>query len=87
MISQLFQVIILSKGVLSILELNWNLRFREKKKNLKICGQVLTSSTQVENRLFHVVERTRTGVKCTKMKNARAKPAKLLFFIVKYENL
>ena len=68
-----------SKGVLSILELNWNQRFREKKEKLKICGQVLTSSTQEQNRLFHVAERTRTGVKCTKMKNARAQPAKLVF--------
>ena len=64
-----------------------NQRFREQKKKLKFCGQVLTSSTSGQNRLFHVVERTRTGVKCTKMKNARAKPAKLLFFIVKYGNL
>ena len=86
-ISQLFRVITLSKGVLSILELNWNQRFREKKKKLKICGQVLTSSTQEQNRLFFVVERTRRGVKCTEMKNARAMPAKLLFFIVKYGNL
>ena len=36
---------------------------------------------------FHVVERTRTSSKCQKMKNARAKRAKILFFIVKYANL
>ena len=42
---------------------------------------------QLQNRSFHVVERTRTSSKCQKMKNARAKRAKLLFFIVKYANL
>ena len=48
---------------------------------------MLTSSTQLQNRSFHVVERTRTSLKCPKMKNARAKRAKVLFFIVKYANL
>ena len=42
---------------------------------------------QLQNRSFHVVERTRTSSKCQKMKNARAKRAKILFFIVKYANL
>ena len=36
---------------------------------------------------FHVVERTRTSSRYQKMKNACAKPAKILFFIVKYANL
>ena len=36
---------------------------------------------------FHVAERMRTSSKCQKMKNARAKSAKILFFIVKYANL
>ena len=48
---------------------------------------MLTSSTQLQNRSFDVVERTRTSPKCQKMKNARAKRAKILFFIVKYANL
>ena len=49
---------------------------------------MVTSSTQLKNRSFHVVERTRTAPKCTNMKNARAKRAKLLlFFIVKYAYL
>ena len=47
---------------------------------------MLTSSTQLQNRSFQVVERTRTSLKCKKMKNARAKRAKILFFIVKYAN-
>ena len=48
---------------------------------------MLTSSTQLQNRSFHVVERRRTSSKCQKMKNARAKRAKILLFIVKYANL
>ena len=45
------------------------------------------SSTQLQNRSSHVIERTRTSTKCEKMKTARAKRAKILFFIVKYANL
>ena len=48
---------------------------------------MLTSSTQLQNWSFHVVERSRTSTKCQMMKNARAKRAKVLFFIVKYANL
>ena len=48
---------------------------------------MLTSSTQLPNRSFHVVERTRTSSKCPNLKNSRAKQAKPLFFIVKYANL
>ena len=75
------------KCVLTILELNWNQRLGHKKTKLKICHHRLTSSTQLQNRSFDVVERTRTSSKCQKLKNARAKRAKLLFFIVKYANL
>ena len=57
------------------------------KTKLNICHHMLTSSTQLQNKSFHVVERTRTSSKCQKMKNARAKRAKVLFFIVKYANL
>ena len=38
----------------------------------------MLSSTQLQNRSFQVVEWTRTAAKCTKMKKARAKRAKLL---------
>ena len=48
---------------------------------------MLTSSMQLQNRSFHVVESTRTSSKCQKLTNARAKRAKVLFFIVKYVNL
>ena len=77
----------LEKRVLTILELNWNQRLGHRKTKLNICHHMLTSSTQLQNRSFHVVERTRTSTKCQKMKNARAKRAKILFFIVNYANL
>ena len=77
----------LEKCVLTVLELNWNKRLGHKKTKLNICHHMLTSSTQLQNRSFHVVERTRTSSKCQKLKNARAKRAKILFFIVKYANL
>ena len=86
-IFQLFRVIILSKCVLTILELNWNQRLGHKRTKLNICHHMLTSSTQLQNRSFHVVERTRSSWKCQKIKDARAKRAKTLFFIVKYANL
>ena len=77
----------LEKRVLTVLELNWNKCLGHKKTKLNICHHMLTSSTQLQNRSFHVVERTRTSSKCHKLKNARAKRAKILFFIVKYANL
>ena len=86
-IFQLFKLIILEKCVLTILGLNWNQRLGHKKTKLNICHHMLTSSTQLQNRSFHAVERTRTSTKCQKMKSARAKRAKILFFIVKYANL
>ena len=42
---------------------------------------------QLENRSFHVVDRTRTAMKCTKMKDARARRVKLLFFVVTHAHL
>ena len=83
-IFQLFKDIMREKCVLTILELNWNQRLGHKKTKLNICHHTLTSSTQLQNRSFHVAERMRTSTKCQKMKNARRKHAKRLFFIVKY---
>ena len=77
----------LEKCVVTILELNWNQRLGHEKTKLNICHHMLTSSTQLQNRSFHVVERTRTSSKCQKMKYARAKRAKILFLIVNYANL
>ena len=76
----------LENFVLTILELNWNKRLGHWRTELNI-HHMLTSSTQLQNRTFHVIERTRTSSKCQNMKNARAKRAKILFFIVKYANL
>ena len=82
-------VVSLPKWVLTILdpELNWNQPFRNKTTKMNICHHMRTSSTQPQNRSFHVVERTRTSTRCLKMKNALAKRAKLLCFTVKYANL
>ena len=71
----------LENCVLAILELNWNQRLGHKKTKLNIFRHMLTSSSQLQNRLFHVVERTRTSSKCQKMKTARAKRAKILFLL------
>ena len=58
--------------------------FEDKIEHLSSYAHVVhTTAKQV----IHVVERTRTSSKCQKMKNARAKRAKILFFIVKYANL
>ena len=83
----IFKLVILEKCVPTIPELNWNQRLGHKKTNLNICHYMLTSPTQLQNWSFHVVERTRTSKKCQTLKNARAKRAQILFFIVKYANL
>ena len=80
----LFKVIMPEKCPLTILELNWNQCLGNKKTKLNICHHMLTSSTQMQNKSFHVIERTRTSTKCQKMKNASAKRAEILFFIVNY---
>ena len=74
----------LQKCVPTIQKLIWNQRLGHKRTKLNICHLMLTSSRQLENRSFHVVERTRASTKCLKMKNARAKRAKILLFIAKY---
>ena len=55
------------------------LEFRDTKTKLNLCSHILRSSTQLQNRSFHVVERTRTSAKCIKIINARSKRAKLFF--------
>ena len=77
----------LEKFVVTILELYWNQRLGHKKTKLNICQHIVTSSRPLQKRSFHVVERTRTSSKCQKMKNARAKRAKIMVFVVKYANL
>ena len=70
----------LEKCVLTNLELNWNQRLGHKKTKLNNCHHMLTSSTQLQNRSFHVVERTRTSSKCQKMKNCTCKACKNTVF-------
>ena len=74
---QLFKVIMLEKCLLTVLESIWNQRVGDKKTKLNICHHML--STKLQNRSFHVVERTRTSKKCQKMKNARAGVQKYCF--------
>ena len=57
----------------------------DKKTKSNICHHMLTLSTQLQNRSFHVVERTRTSVKRWKMHVQSVQ--KYCFFIVKYANL
>ena len=83
----IIQIIMLEKCLLTVMELIWDQRLGHKKTKINICHHMPTSSTQLQNRSFHVVERTRTSSKCQKMKNARAQRAKILFFIVKYANV
>ena len=66
----------LEKCVLSILELNWDQRLGHKKAKINICHHMLTSSTQLQNRSFHVVERTIMSSKCQKMKKCTCKACK-----------
>lgn len=73
----------------TIVELNRYEQFRYQKEKLKICRQLLTSSTQPHDRSFHCVARTRKDTRCANMKgkNARSKRVKPFPFIVKYANL
>lgn len=68
---------------------SWNsttMSLGPKKKIYYLFHQVLASSTWLQSRSFNDVKCTRTAVKCTKVKSARAKRVKLLFVIVKYVN-
>ena len=79
-ISQLFKIITLENCVLTILELNWNQRLGHKKTKLNICHHMLTSSTQLQNRSFYVVERTRTSTKCERNEICTCKACKNTIF-------
>ena len=81
----LFEVIMLSKWVRRIPELNWNKPLRDKETSLKICRQVLTSSTQRQKQVISRRGKNENG--CEIYKTTLEKRAKLLFFIVKFENL
>ena len=69
-------------------KLNWYQWFEDNEYIEKLSSYAhVVHILERENRSFHVVEKKRTAVKCTEMKIARAKRAKLQFFIVKYANL
>jgi len=62
------------------MESNWYERFgNEKSLKMKVCGQVLTSSTQLQNKLFHFVQSAKKAAKCIKVNIVLAKRGKLLF--------
>ena len=69
----------LEKFILTILELNWNQLLEHERTKLNICHHMLTSSTQRQNRSFHIIERMRTSSNFQKMKNACVKHAKYRF--------
>ena len=54
---------------------------------MKIYSQVLTFFVKPQIWLFHVVVLQTTAKKWTKVENARAGRAKLLFLFIKYANL
>lgn len=54
-----------------MLELNCWEQFGGWNKKLKICQQVLASSSHQQTRKFHVVERTGASAKCTNMKTKK----------------
>ena len=75
----------LAKCALNVLGLNWFERFRGKKKNLE---HLWSCSNVVHTIAKHLVSRRVKDENYNEMyekitKNARAKGAKLLFFIVK----
>ena len=53
-------------------------------EEFKMFFQVLTSSSQPQILSIHVVVRTRTAKKCTKMQNAHAECAEVLFLLIKF---
>ena len=58
---------------------------RSEENNNENLSSKLSSSTKLKkNSSFYVIESTRTAAECRQGLNARAKRAKLLFFIVKY---
>ena len=71
----------LEKCVLPVLELNSNQRLGHKKTKLNSCHHMLALSTQLQNRSFDVVERTRTSPKCQKNEKCTCKACKNTVFL------
>ena len=85
-ILQLFKVIMPEKCASTIQGLNWNLRSgQDKIEHLSSYAHVVhTTAKQVISSRHRKNE---CVFNMSKMKNARAKRAKILYFIVKYANL
>ena len=67
-------------------KLNWDVLLCDFTLN-SITWKRFSDPHKCKNRAFHIMEKTRTAGKCTKIKNAFAKHAKPLVFIVKCANL
>lgn len=63
-----------------IMELDWNQLIRAERTKLKICRQVLTSSTQQQNMSFHVVEKDKNGFELCKDEKCTYKTCKTIVF-------
>ena len=63
---------------------NWYERLEKNK--LTFFRQAMLSLISMRNRSFHVMDETRTAVKCTEKKNT-CKACKAPCFVVKYANL
>ena len=74
-ICRLFQVVWFTKRTLNMLGFNWYERLEKKK--LTFFRQAMLSLISMRNRSFHVMDETRTAVKCTE-KKTRVKRAKRL---------
>ena len=74
-------VITLAKCVLTIQELMWNQRFRDKRTKFKISHHMLASSTQLQNRSFHVVHGKNEDVcKMSQMKKCTCNSVQTSYF-------
>ena len=62
-------------GLQKMILLSWNSiviwSFRDGRKPSKICREVIMSTTELQNRSFHILERTRTALKRAKMKPSK----------------
>ena len=70
-----------AKCILNIVELNWYQQFGDNKKILKICHHMLTLSSQLQNRSFHIIcGKDEIGSKMYRNENCRCKARKTTVF-------
>ena len=70
----------LEKCLLTVLELIWNQRLGHKKTKLNICHHILTSSTQVENRIISRRRKNQNVNKMSKNEKCTCKACKNTVF-------